>query len=284
MPWETLDKGIETENNFIKNALKNLEESVWWRYFKNAVDWLKSTFWLNKKDWQAETWNQCWSQNEQPSSGPDYSKVDRTGFTPWKYPFAHIKTPYKGISSYRVDNRELNPLIGFSQLRLSWTEGNFITLKVKDLEEKIPSWKNNPWVRKKNPCNISHSWSDIWYKGSSKVADWQNHGEFETMIDWLASYMRLMRSEKYRNKSIQGINCSWMQGKYNENEPDSLKALRISWITHACENLHVSPFERLNTDDKETMMALTQQTAINETSCRFSRNTLEKAYERAFNS
>ncbi|MBR7036878.1 hypothetical protein IKI14_03255 [bacterium] len=55
-----------------------------------------------------------------------------------------------------------------------------------------------------------------------------------------------------------------MQGIYKENEPDSLKALRITRITHACESLHVSPFDRLNTDDKETMMAFAQQTAINE--------------------
>jgi hypothetical protein len=73
-----------------------------------------------------------------------------------------------------------------------------------------------------------------------------------------------------------------MQWIYKENEPDSLKALRITWITHACENLHVSPFDRLNTDDKETMMAFAQQTAINESWSYFDRATLERAYKRAF--
>jgi hypothetical protein len=109
------------------------------------------------------------------------------------------------------------------------------------------------------------------------------------MEDWLASFMKLMREGKdrkweymYRNKSIQWINCSWMQWVYSQNEPDSLKALRIIRITRACSNLQVSPFTRLNTDDKETMMAFTQQTAINESWSHFDRATLERAYEKAF--
>ena len=78
------------------------------------------------------------------------------------------------------------------------------------------------------------------------------------------------------------MNCSWMQWIYKANEPDSLKALRIMWITHASEALKVDPLTRLNTDDKETMMAFAQQTAINESWSYFDRATLERAYKKAF--
>ena len=138
------------------------------------------------------------------------------------------------------------------------------------------------WYKKNNPCNVSPFKWDIWRISSSKVADGQDHWWYKTMEDWLASFMRLMRQDRYRNKSIQWINCSWMQGVYSQNEPDSLKALRITRITHACENLNINPFVRLNTDDKETMMAFTQQTAINETWSYFDRATLERAYNKAF--
>ena len=283
MSKETLNNWIEKkEGNRVKDALDWLEKSVRWRYFKNAINRFKSTLWIDKKEWEKQTGNHWQPHIEQPSTGIDYSKVDKNWFTPWAYPFAHIHTPYKGIASYRVDNIKLNPLIWFSQLSLTWTEWKLITLNVKDQDKKIPSWKNNPWVRKNNPCNVSPYQWDVWRNGASKVADGQNHGQYNSMEDWLASFMKLMRQDRYRNKSIQGINCSWMQGIYKPDEPDSLKALRITWITHACENLHISPFERLNTDDKETMMAFTQQTAINETWCRFDRATLEKAYTKAF--
>lgn len=287
MSAETLSSWVEQKEgvNRVKDALNNLEKSVRWQYFKKAVDWLKSTFWLEDKDAQKTALQQVvwqWSgHTEQPSSGIDYSKVDRSWFTPWPYPFAHIHTPYKGISTYRVDNIKLNPLIWFSQLWLSWTEGNLVTLHVKDQPLKFTN-KDAVWVKKNNPCNVSPFKGDVWRTWSSRVADGQNHWRYNTMEDGLASFMRLMRQDRYRNKSIQGINCSWMQWIYKPDEPDSLKALRIKWITHSCEKLHVSPFERLNTDDKETMMAFTQQTAVNETWTHFDRATLERAYEKAF--
>ena len=155
------------------------------------------------------------------------------------------------------------------------------TLKVKDQKLDYKN-KNAAWYKKNNPCNVSPFKGDVWRTGASKVADWQNHGKYNSMEDWLASFMRLMRQDRYRNKSIQWINCSWMQWIYKQNEPDSLKALRITRITHACDSLHISPFARLNTDDKETMMAFAQQTAINESWSYFDRATLERAYKKAF--
>lgn len=229
-----------------------------------------------------DNWNSNQNNNKtnNTSQQPDISAVDTSGFTPWEKPFAHIKTPYKWISAYRVDNIKLKPLIWFSQLSLKWTEGPLSTLKVKNIQEKLV--QGTAWYNKKNPCNVSPFEWDVWRTSASKVADWQNHSQYESMEAWLASFMRLMRQPRYRNKSIQWINCSWMQWIYKESEPDSLKALRITRITHACENLNISPFARLNTDDKETMMAFTQQTAIRETWCHFSKDTLEKAYKLAF--
>lgn len=271
LPWSESWKEVIWE---AKKSLSILEKETRINFFKDASDWIKSLFWFKKS-------NDTESSTTSTSSKIDTSKVDTNWFTPWAYPFKHITTPYKWISSYRVDNIKLNPLIWFSQLSLKWTEWNLTTLKVKDQKLHFTS-TTTAWYKKNNPCNVSPFKGDIGRNWSSAVADGQNHSKYNSMEDWLASFMRLMRQDRYRNKSIQWINCSWMQGIYKENEPDSLKALRITRITHACESLHVSPFDRLNTDDKETMMAFAQQTAINESWAYFDKATLEKAYKKAF--
>ena len=214
-----------------KKSLSILEKETRINFFKDASDWIKTLFWFKKS-------NDTESNTTSTSSKIDTSKVDTNWFTPWAYPFKHITTPYKWISSYRVDNIKLNPLIWFSQLSLKWTEWNLTTLKVKDQKLHFTS-TTTAWYKKNNPCNVSPFKGDIGRNWSSAVADGQNHSKYNSMEDWLASFMRLMRQDRYRNKSIQWINCSWMQGVYKENEPDSLKALRITWITHACESLHV---------------------------------------------
>lgn len=259
-----------------KESLSILEKETWIKVFKDASEWIKSLFGFNSKETEANATN-----TPSTTHKIDITKVDTRWFTPGPYPFKHITTPYKWISAYRVDDIKLNPLIWFSQLSLKWTEWNLVTLKVKDQKLHYKSTKT-AWYKKNNPCNVSPFKWDIWRTWSSNVADGQNHSKYNSMEDWLASFMKLMREDRYRNKSIQWINCSWMQGIYKENEPDSLKALRITWITHACESLHVSPFDRLNTDDKETMMAFAQQTAINESWAYFDKATLEKAYKKAF--
>ena len=258
--------------------------------FKKALDKIKEFFWLSGKDVHKQDDQPIENKNIKRNTNikPDYSLVDTKGFSKWEYPFAHLTFPYKWISAYRVDNRKLKPLIWFSQLSLKWTEWPLATLQVKDQELKFNNIKAIGY-KKNNPCNISPSNTDIWYLGSSIVADWQVHWGYKTMEDWLASFMRLMRycknsdwNYRYRNKSIQWINCWWMQWFYKKNEPDSLKALRICRITHACEKLNISPFARINMNDKETMMAFTQQTAIRETWSYFDRATLEMAYNKAF--
>lgn len=285
---EKLPSSTESSSEIIDSTKKSLsllekDTRIW--FFKKASDWVKKLFWFSPKeetssDEQNGGRKKAQIDSSSTSHSTDYSKVDTRWFTPWAYPFKHITTPYKWIPAYRVDNIKLNPLLWFNQLSLKWTEWNLTTLKVKDLTPKFST--KTAWYKKNNPCNVSPFKGDIWRIGSSNVADWQNHSKYNSMEDWLASFMRLMRQPRYRNKSIQWINCSWMQWIYNESEPDSLKALRITRITHACENLHVSPFDRLNTDDKETMMAFAQQTAINESWSYFDKATLERAYNKAF--
>ena len=276
---EALSWAAETSTEVVwetKQSLSLLKKETWVNFFKKALDWVKKSFWIGSEEETTKTEN-----SSATTWTIDYSKVDSRWFTPWEYPFKHITTPYKWIPAYRVDNIKLKPLLWFNQLSLKWTEWNLTTLKVKEQKLHFNS-KSTAGYKKNNPCNVSPFNWDVGRSGSSRVADWQNHSKYDSMEAWLASFMRLMRQSRYRNKSIQWINCSWMQWIYKENEPDSLKALRITWITHACENLHVSPFDRLNTDDKETMMAFAQQTAINESWSYFDRATLERAYKRAF--
>lgn len=269
------------EQNIVSNKVDDKSE-------QSTVKTKESTGWLSEKsEWNGKKSFNMW-KSEKLSSDILNTKVDKSWFTPWPYPFKHITSPYKWIESYRVDKIKLDPLIWFSQLSLKWTEWSLVTLKVKDQKEHFA--KKTAWYKKNNPCNISpYAW-DFWGKWFSKVADWQRHAAYDSMVDWLASFMRLMRYGKnrhtwellYHNKSIQWMNCSWMQWVYKPTEPESLKALRITWITKACKRLNVSPFQRLNTDDKETMMAWTQETAIRESWSYFNRETLEKAYKRAF--
>lgn len=284
---EKLPSSTESSSEIIDSTKKSLsllekDTRIW--FFKKASDWVKKLFWFSpKEETSSDEQNGGRKKAQIDSSSTSHSttlKLIQDDFSPWAYPFKHITTPYKWIPAYRVDNIKLNPLLWFNQLSLKWTEWNLTTLKVKDLTPKFST--KTAWYKKNNPCNVSPFKGDIWRTGSSNVADWQNHSKYNSMEDWLASFMRLMRQPRYRNKSIQWINCSWMQWIYNESEPDSLKALRITRITHACENLHVSPFDRLNTDDKETMMAFAQQTAINESWSYFDKATLERAYEKAF--
>lgn len=232
-----------------------------------------------------------WSKN--------YFGLDNEWFSIWDKPFAHITRPYKWIRAYRVDNiswKQLLPsgnkkhLATIADLWKSWTEWPLTKVTPNKSITFDKFNKNTAWYKKNNPCNISPSSSyNIWLIWSSKVADWQNHAKFRTMEEWIASYMRMIRMQKdssgklmYANKSIQGINCWWMQWFYKPDEEDSLKALRIMWITHTSDAIWVRPTERLNTDDKNTLIALTQQTAIQETWSYLSEETCNKAYELAF--
>lgn len=272
------------------NALEN-GSTIWEKigYMKQLYDEFKG-FFLELCGLESDVATkslQSSIQWENRSSVNKFPKIDTSEFSPWDYPFAHIP-PYKWIPAYDLRKLKFTPGLPFSGLKLKGTEWLMTTLKVKDYHLKLQ--KNTAGYKKNNPCNISPSKSrDIGLKGASKVADGQNHAQYETLEDGLASYMKMIREQKdskgnymYRNKSLQWINCWWMQWVYRDSEPDSLKALRIVWITNASKQLQVDPLTRLNTDDKETLMALAQQTAITESSSYFDRATLERAYQKAF--
>jgi len=272
--WEQILATSE-DSNGSKSGFRKILNGIWSvvldirEFVKNiGSSWKKE----NSSNWPSETG----------------FKVDKSEFSKGRYPFQWIP-PYKGISAYRVDNVKIEPRIWFSQLseKSEKESSESITLTVKKETERYTN-TNAAWYKKNNPCNVSPFKGDIGRLWSSAVADWQNHAQYETMEDGLASFMRLMRTERYNNKSVRWRNCSGMQWIYNPNEDKSLKALRIIWITHICEYLDVppdftmSPVKRINTDDPETMMAFTQAVAIRESGCHFSRATLERAYYKAF--
>jgi len=254
------------------SADSNSKESFFGKVF-NKIWSIASSIWdfIKTKIWS------FWGKRNHQSL--NWYMVDKSEFSKGRYPFKGIP-PYQWISAYRVDNVKLEPHIWFSQLSLEESRWS-TTLKVKN-ENKRYTNTNAAWYKKNNPCNVSPFKGDIGRVTSSKVADWQDHSQYETMEDGLASFMRLMRTERYNNKSIQGRNCSGMQWIYKPDEDKSLQALRIIWITHVSEALNVSPFIGLNTDDPETMMAFTQAVAIRESGCHFDKDTLERAYYKAF--
>lgn len=132
-----------------------------------------------------------------------------------------------------------------------------------------------------NPLSISHSNSDVGYKGSFRVKDGQNFASYNSVVDGLASAMKLYK-RKYGNRSIRGINDGY-QGDYSLTKNDkALTNLRLIWITNVSKNLGIDPTKRLNLDDKETMFSLMAAIAKQESNSTLSRNDLEAAWKKAF--
>lgn len=132
-----------------------------------------------------------------------------------------------------------------------------------------------------NPLSISHSGSDIGYKGSFKVKDGQNFSSYASVVDGLASAMRLYK-RKYNNRSVRGINDDY-QGSYERTKHEkALTNLRLLWITNISNSLGIDPTKKLNLDDKETMFSLMAAIAKQESSSTLSRNDLEAAWKKAF--
>ena len=195
---EKLNWWIDNSSNEISETMDNTQKWLLWLNlsvigdrFTNAINKIKEFFGISTDNNQTNKNEISWNYTNQK---PNYSDVDTSGFTPWEKPFANIKIPYKWIKAYRVDNIKLKPLIWFSQLSLKWTEWPLTTLKVKDEQEKLV--KGTAWYNKKNPCNVSPFEWDVWRTSASKVADWQNHSQYESMEAWLASFMRLMRQPR----------------------------------------------------------------------------------------
>ena len=135
-----------------------------------------------------------------------------------------------------------------------------------------------------NPCNISPSSGDFGYIGSSTVADGQKHGGYRTIVDGLASTMKLL-TRSYNNKSIRSMN-NGLQGyltsarkKYSERDWKILENLRLRWITQVSTYLGVDPFMKLNLNDKETMFSVLCAIAKQESGSTLGRNDLEAAWQ-----
>ena len=200
--------------------------------------------------------------------------------SPWDYPFKDVP-PYKGIASYDVRNVKIKPVLDYSELtkKHEW----MVTLNgsnIKNQWNEYPS-NNTKWNRSNNPCDISHSDSDIGYKGASKVADWQALARYDTPLHGIASAMRLLK-RKYSNKSITEIDVWWYQWYYKANEEIWLSALRLKWITDQCNALWVWPHQMLDFNDPTTLKSFVAQVAVLETGTNIWQKLLDDAYNLAF--
>ena len=274
---------------FIKTLKQHDKLPSVWGYLKwKTIQWgeaIKSIFSSNDKE-LVTNWAKEWRRTK------NYKNLDENGFSKGNFPFKHIEKPYKNMHEYAVDR------VDWTYLLPSWNKKYLATIQMltnpetswdrvtctpKDYTKNI--YPNNVWNQSNNPCNISPSKSDIWYAGFKKLPDWQTHASYKNKIAGLASAMRLLRKRKtYHNHSICFINCIWWyQGwHYKEHEVDWLKALRLIWITHVANHLKVSPTTPLNLDDPETLMAVIQAIALQETSSKIWKSTLEEAYKVAF--
>lgn len=245
-----------------------------------------------EKDGRKWVWN--------PERRPWY-QYDEKWFVKWNHPFADIKNPYSWKNAYSVYNQprsRILPNLSYKDLWKSWLEWPLKTLSVRNFSKDfIPT--HSIWVKVNNPCDVScgsGSVHAVWLIDSKGIqaGDGQWLAKYKNPVYWLASHMKMIRDFKfnwdylYRNRSIQWVICNWQQWFYSKDEDKSLKALRLCWISDACNKINknsktkIQRFDRIKVTDKETLMAFTQLTAENETWCQFTRATLEKAYKLAF--
>lgn len=281
----SIETNINNERE-ISYELWNLKKEIWrWTTRENQnpirID--------NGKKWKGNPERRVWYQ------------YDWRGFVKWNHPFADIINPYQWIASYSIKNEPLSrilPDLSYKDLEKSWLEWPTKKLTVKNFsEDKIPS--DTIWFKVNNPCDVSCSEDSvhaIWFLKRYWIKAWdgQRLAEYKDPICWLASHMKMVRDFKsrgnylYRNRSIQWINCNGFQWFYNPKEDKSLKALRLIRISDACNKINeisnqkIQWNDRIDTMDKETLMAFTQITAQIETWCEFTKDTLEKAYKLAF--
>ena len=84
-----------------------------------------------------------------------------------------------------------------------------------------------------------------------------------------------MNKKLFSKRPIQWIICNGLQWFYQENEYKSLKSLRLIQISNECNKINknsrqqIQRNDKINTMDKETLIAFTQLTAQNGTWCKF---------------
>ena len=201
-------------------------------------------------------------------------------FTPWEYPFKDVP-PYQWISAYDLRDVKMTPVLDYSELTKphEWS----VTLTGVNITNKWSEYPENGtiWNRNNNPCDISHSNSDIGYISSNTVADGQALAKYDTPVDGIASAMRLLKN-KYSNKSVTEVNVGWYQWVYKSTEDIWLSALRIKWITDQCNALWIWPHKMLDFNDPMTLKSFVAQIAVLETGTHIGKELLDQAYDKAF--
>ena len=243
----------------------------------DVIEWVKAKVFLPENYWAVRS---DWTVSDNRESGQSSWEVSKYKLSEWEYPFKDVP-PYKGIRSYDLRNVKMTPVLDYSELTKKH-EGT-VTLSWSNVTNKwyeYPS-NNTTWNKNNNPCDISHSGSDIWYVSSGKVADWQALAKYDTPVNGIASAMRLLKN-KYHNKSITEIDVGWYQWYFKANEEIWLSALRIKWITDQCNALWVWPHQMLDFNDPTTLKSFVAQVAVLETGTHIGQKLLDDAYNKAF--
>ena len=196
----------------------------------------------------------------------------------------NVTKPFKGIKAYTIG---LNTKVILTKEDL-WKkdEGEPQTIKTKSnlIGEQTKLGKGTIAARHNNPCNISPRKGDFGHIGSSAAADGQNHAAYRTVVDGLASTMKLY-VEKYNHKSIRTVNNGFQgfletaRKKYPEEDWKALENLRLRWITSISKSLGISPFVKLELNDKETMFSFLAAVAKHESGSTLGRSDLEAAWK-----
>ena len=232
--------------------------------------------------------------NDNVSVNNDLGSIDLSEFAPAPYPFKNIPESelltnvHNGaiIKTYDPRNRKFEPLVTYSQIR-NENLRNDTTSPLTTLTIDIPSGDiisfnaKTSGYKYNNPCSIGHSSTDIGYIESTKVADGQKFAKYKDIESGIASAMRLIK-RKYGLKSPLSINTLGYQGVYSEDEKMGLTALRVIDISNMSKGLGIKPTQRINTDDKHSMMALIRYIAKKECGTVLGKDVLERAYNLAF--
>lgn len=201
-----------------------------------------------------------------------------------KYPFKNVPA-FKGIKAYTVSSWSGTLNIQPEQLEEKDDpnqKGAKQTSKAPKGDSYSSKNKESRGYKFNNPCDISHSGTDIGYISSQKVADGQPLAKFDSMVNGIASTMRLLK-KKYNDKSVRDMNTvGGYQGYYKANEEVGLTALRLIWITNTARDLGVGTTDKMNLDDKGSMFNMVNAIAERETRTTMQQGFLEKAYNIAF--
>ena len=223
-------------------------------------------------------------QNNLPQMIQDRQEIEIAQPTSNSQTYNLSDAGYSNAGSYRgyhVPSGSTQVNITKDQLGKDKDTGELFKLNPSSLLGNSTILNSSASKKGNNPLSISHSSSDLGFKGAFKVKDGQSFSSYESVVDGLASAMRLYK-RKYNNRSVRGINDGY-QGSYEATKNDkALTNLRLIWITNISKQLGIDPTKRLNLDDKETMFSLMAAIAKQESNSTLGRQDLEAAWKKAF--